>query len=164
MTFQKSGLFDSMPVWKNVAFQLLQGRQISAAKAKERAIDKLAAVGLDALPVRGVALEVHVLPVAEHGVSAPLLRLLPQSPARLHRGGVLLRAEQVVGGGLLHRRRDAGELAAHAEVVAGARRPRLRRAERAAPRRLWPSWPGLHERGWLGGRKGGGGAGQGGSD
>lgn len=48
MTFQKSGLFDSMPVWENVAFRLLQGRRMSRAEARERAIDKLAAVGLDA--------------------------------------------------------------------------------------------------------------------
>lgn len=48
MTFQKSGLFDSMPVWQNVAFRLLQDRAMSHGQAKERAIDKLAAVGLDA--------------------------------------------------------------------------------------------------------------------
>jgi phospholipid/cholesterol/gamma-HCH transport system ATP-binding protein len=47
MTFQKSGLFDSMPVWENVAFRLLQ-EGMSRAEAKERAIDKLVAVGLDA--------------------------------------------------------------------------------------------------------------------
>jgi len=48
MTFQKSGLFDSMPVWENVAFRLLQESGMSRAEARERAIDKLAAVGLDA--------------------------------------------------------------------------------------------------------------------
>ncbi len=48
MTFQKSGLFDSMPVWENVAFQLMQGRRMSAQEAKERAMEKLEAVGLDA--------------------------------------------------------------------------------------------------------------------
>jgi len=48
MTFQKSGLFDSMPVWQNVAFRLLQDHAMSHEQAKERAIDKLAAVGLDA--------------------------------------------------------------------------------------------------------------------
>jgi len=48
MTFQKSGLFDSMLVWQNVAFRLLQDHAMSQAQAKERAIDKLAAVGLDA--------------------------------------------------------------------------------------------------------------------
>ncbi len=48
MTFQKSGLFDSMPVWENVAFRLLQEAGTSRAEARERAIDKLAAVGLDA--------------------------------------------------------------------------------------------------------------------
>jgi len=48
MTFQKSGLFDSMAVWENVAFQLIQGGRLNAAEAKQLAIGKLAAVGLDA--------------------------------------------------------------------------------------------------------------------
>lgn len=48
MTFQKSGLFDSQPVWENVAFQILQERTMSKGAAKELAIDKLASVGLDA--------------------------------------------------------------------------------------------------------------------
>ncbi|MEK9723059.1 MAG: ATP-binding cassette domain-containing protein [Rhodospirillaceae bacterium] len=48
MTFQRSGLFDSMPVWENVAFQVLQGGRLGRAAAKDLAIDKLAAVGLDA--------------------------------------------------------------------------------------------------------------------
>ncbi len=47
MTFQKSGLFDSLLTWENVAFQLLQ-TGMDKAQAKERAISKLAAVGLDA--------------------------------------------------------------------------------------------------------------------
>ena len=48
MTFQKSGLFDSMPVWENVAFHLIQSQRIAPQEAKAHAIDKLAAVGLDA--------------------------------------------------------------------------------------------------------------------
>ena len=48
MTFQKSGLFDSMLVWENVAFQLLQSQRINPQEAKAHAIDKLAAVGLNA--------------------------------------------------------------------------------------------------------------------
>jgi phospholipid/cholesterol/gamma-HCH transport system ATP-binding protein len=48
MTFQKSGLFDSMAVWENVAFRLLQEGRVSQAQARELAIDKLAAVGLEA--------------------------------------------------------------------------------------------------------------------
>jgi len=47
MTFQKSGLFDSMVTWENVAFQHLQ-EGMDPATAKKQAIDKLAAVGLDA--------------------------------------------------------------------------------------------------------------------
>ncbi|NNE84512.1 MAG: ATP-binding cassette domain-containing protein [Alphaproteobacteria bacterium] len=46
--FQRQGLFDSMPVWENVAFRLLQDRGIDKAAAKERAIEKLASVGLTA--------------------------------------------------------------------------------------------------------------------
>ena len=47
MTFQKSGLFDSMLTWENVAFQLLQ-TGMDRHTAKERAIDKLISVGLEA--------------------------------------------------------------------------------------------------------------------
>ncbi len=46
MTFQKSGLFDSMTTWENVAFQQLQ-EGMPAADAKHLAIGKLAAVGLE---------------------------------------------------------------------------------------------------------------------
>jgi len=47
MTFQKSGLFDSILTWENVAFQLLQ-TGMDRHTAKERAIDKLISVGLEA--------------------------------------------------------------------------------------------------------------------
>ena len=46
MTFQKSGLFDSMPVWENVAFGLIQGRGMSRDDAKGVALTKMAQVGL----------------------------------------------------------------------------------------------------------------------
>lgn len=45
MLFQGSALFDSMPVWRNVAFRLLQ-RDHSTAEAREIAIEKLRRVGL----------------------------------------------------------------------------------------------------------------------
>lgn len=48
MLFQKSGLFDSLPVWENIAFRLLQEHSISRSKAREIAIEKLALVDLDA--------------------------------------------------------------------------------------------------------------------
>ena len=48
MTFQKSGLFDSMPVWENVAFRLIQSQNFGLQEARVLAIEKLAAVGLDA--------------------------------------------------------------------------------------------------------------------
>lgn len=47
MLFQGGALFDSLKVWHNVAFGLLQ-RGLPRAQAKEIAIQKLAAVGLDA--------------------------------------------------------------------------------------------------------------------
>lgn len=47
MLFQGAALFDSLPVWENVAFPLLS-RQESRAHAKEIAISKLAQVGLGA--------------------------------------------------------------------------------------------------------------------
>jgi phospholipid/cholesterol/gamma-HCH transport system ATP-binding protein len=46
MLFQGSALFDSLPVWENVAFGLIQGRGIPRSQAKEIAIEKLAKVGL----------------------------------------------------------------------------------------------------------------------
>lgn len=48
MLFQGSALFDSLPVWENVAFGLIQGQRMARAKAKDIAIEKLAAVGLAA--------------------------------------------------------------------------------------------------------------------
>jgi len=46
MLFQGSALFDSLPVWENVAFGLIQGRGVPRAKARDIAIQKLAKVGL----------------------------------------------------------------------------------------------------------------------
>jgi phospholipid/cholesterol/gamma-HCH transport system ATP-binding protein len=46
MLFQGSALFDSLPVWENVAFGLIQGRDMARTRAKDIAIDKLAQVGL----------------------------------------------------------------------------------------------------------------------
>jgi phospholipid/cholesterol/gamma-HCH transport system ATP-binding protein len=46
MLFQGSALFDSLAVWENVAFGLIQGRNMDRARAKDIAIDKLAQVGL----------------------------------------------------------------------------------------------------------------------
>ena len=48
MLFQGSALFDSLPVWENVAFGLIQGEHVPRRKAKEIALRKLAAVGLEA--------------------------------------------------------------------------------------------------------------------
>src|SRR5882724_4537928 len=47
MLFQGGALFDSLPVWENVAFGLIQGRGVPRAKARDIAIEKLAKVGLD---------------------------------------------------------------------------------------------------------------------
>ena len=47
MLFQGSALFDSMPVWQNVAFRLLRGQlKRPQAEAREIAIEKLRRVGL----------------------------------------------------------------------------------------------------------------------
>ena len=46
MLFQGAALFDSLRVWENVAFGLIQGRGMERAKAREIALTKLAAVGL----------------------------------------------------------------------------------------------------------------------
>jgi phospholipid/cholesterol/gamma-HCH transport system ATP-binding protein len=44
--FQGSALFDSLPVWENVAFGLIHGRDMERQAAREIALAKLAAVGL----------------------------------------------------------------------------------------------------------------------
>ena len=46
MLFQGGALFDSLPVWENVAFGLIAGRGFNRVEAKEIALRKLGAVGL----------------------------------------------------------------------------------------------------------------------
>lgn len=46
MLFQGSALFDSLSVWQNVAFGLIEGRGMAPRRAKEIALQKLGAVGL----------------------------------------------------------------------------------------------------------------------
>src|SRR3546814_12555004 len=46
MLFQGSALFDSLKVWENVAFGLIQGRRMKRDQAKQIALDKLGQVGL----------------------------------------------------------------------------------------------------------------------
>lgn len=48
MLFQGAALFDSLPVWENVAFGLIQGKGMKRKEAREIAIEKLRAVGLPA--------------------------------------------------------------------------------------------------------------------
>ncbi|HEY2884764.1 MAG TPA: ATP-binding cassette domain-containing protein [Rhizomicrobium sp.] len=46
MLFQAAALFDSLAVWENVAFGLIQGRGMARKQAREIAVQKLAKVGL----------------------------------------------------------------------------------------------------------------------
>ncbi|HBM90572.1 MAG TPA: ABC transporter ATP-binding protein [Rhodospirillaceae bacterium] len=46
MLFQGAALFDSLPVWQNVAFKLLRALHVPPKTAKEKAIETLASVGL----------------------------------------------------------------------------------------------------------------------
>ncbi len=48
MLFQGGALFDSLKVWENVAFGLIQGKSMARDKAREIAIAKLSQVGLPA--------------------------------------------------------------------------------------------------------------------
>jgi phospholipid/cholesterol/gamma-HCH transport system ATP-binding protein len=48
MLFQGGALFDSLKVWENVAFGLIQGQKMDRTKARDIAIEKLAQVGLAA--------------------------------------------------------------------------------------------------------------------
>lgn len=47
--FQAGALFDSLPVWRNVAFTLLSARNWTPEKAKKLAIERLADVGMEPL-------------------------------------------------------------------------------------------------------------------
>ena len=46
--FQGGALFDSLPIWENIAFRLLHFNKIGKKQAKEIAIEKLKSVGLSA--------------------------------------------------------------------------------------------------------------------
>lgn len=46
MLFQGAALFDSLTVWENVAFGLIQGHRMNRAQAREIALEKLGQVGL----------------------------------------------------------------------------------------------------------------------
>lgn len=48
MLFQGGALFDSLSVWENISFALLQNKKISKQQAYDLAVEKLAAVGLSA--------------------------------------------------------------------------------------------------------------------
>ena len=46
MLFQQGGLFDSLPVWENIAFKLINRQHLDRTTAREIAIEKLAMVSL----------------------------------------------------------------------------------------------------------------------
>ncbi len=46
MLFQGGALFDSLPVWENISFALLQNNQVDRVQAREVATQKLKSVGL----------------------------------------------------------------------------------------------------------------------
>ncbi len=48
MLFQSGALFDSLKIWENVAFALIQGEHMDRRKARDIAMEKLAKVGLGA--------------------------------------------------------------------------------------------------------------------
>lgn len=48
MLFQGAALFDSLPVWENVAFGLIHGKHMSKRQARDIAVQKLDSVGLKA--------------------------------------------------------------------------------------------------------------------
>ncbi|HNQ91891.1 MAG TPA: ATP-binding cassette domain-containing protein, partial [Alphaproteobacteria bacterium] len=46
MLFQGGALFDSLPIWYNVAFGLIHGKHVNKKDARKTAIEKLEAVGM----------------------------------------------------------------------------------------------------------------------
>lgn len=57
MLFQGGALFDSLPIWENVAFGLIHAGKIPREEAREIAMDKLKAVGLGAKIAESVPAE-----------------------------------------------------------------------------------------------------------
>jgi phospholipid/cholesterol/gamma-HCH transport system ATP-binding protein len=47
MLFQGAALFDSLPVWENVAFGLIQVHRLSRREARDKALEAMVQVGLD---------------------------------------------------------------------------------------------------------------------
>ncbi|CAN0552077.1 unnamed protein product [Laminaria digitata] len=47
MLFQGAALFDSLPVWENVAFGLMQGQGMNRREAREAALEAMVQVGLE---------------------------------------------------------------------------------------------------------------------
>ena len=47
MLFQGAALFDSLPVWENVAFGLIQAQRMSRQEAREQAVEAMVQVGLE---------------------------------------------------------------------------------------------------------------------
>ncbi len=48
MLFQGAALFDSLPIWQNVAFKLIQGQNMKKTEARDVAVQKLEQVGMRA--------------------------------------------------------------------------------------------------------------------
>ncbi|MEP3115059.1 ATP-binding cassette domain-containing protein [Nisaea sp.] len=46
MLFQQNALFDSMKIWENIAFRLINHEGVARAEARDRAINRMASVGL----------------------------------------------------------------------------------------------------------------------
>jgi phospholipid/cholesterol/gamma-HCH transport system ATP-binding protein len=47
MLFQGAALFDSLPVWENVAFGLIQAQRLARSEAREKAVEAMVQVGLE---------------------------------------------------------------------------------------------------------------------
>jgi len=47
MLFQQNALFDSLPIWQNVCFQLIENGTLKRKDARDKAVDLLGLVGLD---------------------------------------------------------------------------------------------------------------------
>ncbi|WP_339774152.1 ATP-binding cassette domain-containing protein [uncultured Thalassospira sp.] len=47
MLFQQNALFDSLPIWQNVCFQLIENGSLKRKEAREKAVELLGLVGLD---------------------------------------------------------------------------------------------------------------------
>jgi phospholipid/cholesterol/gamma-HCH transport system ATP-binding protein len=145
--FQNGALFDSLPVWENVAFALLTGHSVTRAEARRRALRVLAEVGLDEdtaalLPAELSGGMQRRVALARAIVGRPELLFLDNPTAGLdpivttHIGGLIRQVIGTLGAAALTITQDVGSALRVADRIAFLAQGRIawEGAAAAAPR------------------------------